>query len=203
MNTHYPDPQYTHARHSSIGPTRRVELEELHRHSKIEHIRDFRKAGIPEDVSLKIKKALEKQKEMLKNIDPNNPYSSHWTKQMLRNHYGVQLVRVQDAVYQVGNRWKIRLLKNSKNYSPRQQLQQYTSTMSNEQFEADDKALLSQGLTAQKGERKESFCKSPNYERKHSRPESHERRRTPLKDEKDKQYINNYLPQVYLLKEFS
>jgi len=140
----------------------------------------FKKPGIPEEVAIQIRKAMAKQNELLQRVDISNPYTAHWTKKMLKDHFGVKIERANDALHQSSNRWKIRRVRPNRQSI---QLQNSQNELQNSQREIDhdDKFTLSAWESSRKQELPES---PPN-----SHPKRSHRRISPARE---KININNY-----------
>jgi len=188
---------YRQARHSSISHQRVDELEEtiqIPRYNK-----DYRKAGIPEDVSYQIRKTIAKQKEILKRADIYNPYNPYWTKKMLNDHFGVDIEPSNDSDH---NRWKLRRIKQNRHDTQPRDSQQDVPTSQPE----EDKVIFSQNFPPwdSSPRRQEVRRPSPNQKRSGSNPH---RRLSPMlidPQRREQQQIkinvnvNNFLIQVIL-----
>ena len=80
-------------------------------------IKILRKDVLPKELNKKIRKAIQKQKEILDQVDANNPYSIHWTKNILKTHFDVDLKQISDNNIQINNRWKVTRIKQSRRQS--------------------------------------------------------------------------------------
>lgn len=109
--------QYSHNRQASISYAKKPDLEEL-----LEPLGTGGKkqlsGAIPEDISMKIRKAIGKQKQSNKKNELYAPYDIEWTKKVLKNHFDVELEAVEDRNHGI-KKWKIRKARHDgRNHSP-------------------------------------------------------------------------------------
>ena len=153
------------------------------------------------------KKALQKRKELLESIHPlssYNPYNPNWTKQILKNHFDIDLKVVKDKDHPGKATWKIRKIKNPRREiraADREKEKSADSDMSNllDKPYGEDPQHQNSAINHQKlGRRTDGFNIAKNNRGFEKRSQTQNAQRNGRNYLDKRTAVNNYVRQVSL-----